>query len=369
MMAVSAWTSGSVTPPEPQVAGNEGYRQLWRGNTSAAVACFETALRSDSAFPWRWSDLGEAFVAENQMDSARYCFRRAIALAPRDPQIALRAANFSFMTGDVAQALRLDAAVLLRVPDYDGMIFSSYLRMGGDLQRELESGIGANPRAGGEFYRFLAARNDADADEAWRWLEGRGFVTRSLAMARTSWLLARNRAEEASAVWPRHVSDAGQPNRIFNAGFEDRWTGEGFDWRVERCAGVETDADDHMAHSGHRSLRVRFEAADNTDFHHVYQNVWLAAGGYRFGAWIRTADLSTDQGVALRIGSVSTQALTGSNDWTWVSARLEIGTSALVRVELVRRPSAMFNARQRGTAWIDDVELTPRSKEAEAGLR
>jgi hypothetical protein len=61
---------------------------------------------------------------------ARYCFRRAAQLAPHDPQIRLRAANFYFRNHEIEPALRLDSTILQQLPDYDQTIFSSYVRMG-----------------------------------------------------------------------------------------------------------------------------------------------------------------------------------------------------------------------------------------------
>jgi hypothetical protein len=340
------------------VAGNEGYRQLWLGNTQAAVASFESALRADAAFPYRWSDLGDALLGAGQTERAGVCFRKALALAPHDPQIRLRAANFCFRTWDTEQALKLDAAVLRQVQDYDGAIFLSYLRLGGALDRVLDDGIGADPRAAGEFYRFVAAHPDraGEVDRTWQWMEARSFVTRPLAIDRAAWLLGRSRPAEASALWQRYVSP-GSP--ITDPGFEERPTGEAFDWHVVPCPGVDMASDNSIAHSGRRSLRIRFDAAENLDFHHVWQDVWLTPERYRLSAWIRTADLTTDEGVGVRIGSAQTATLAGTNGWTQVSAELTIPVARLTRVEVFRRPSMKFNGRPRGAAWVDDVELRP----------
>jgi hypothetical protein len=359
LLAFSASHSGSVVPAEPQVAGNEGYRQLWRGQSEAAVASFENAVRADAAFPYHWSDLGDALLNAGESEKASACFRRALALAPRDPQIRLRAANFCFRTGDAAQALRLDSAVLRQTPEYDGAIFLYYLRLGGELGRVLDDGIGADPRAAGEFYRFLAGRDTGDAsrvDRTWQWMEQRGFVTRPLAIERASWLLARNRPAEASASWLRYVSSGA---RITDPGFEEQATGAAFGWHVDPCPGVEIAFDEHVAHSGHRSLRIRFDSAENLDFHHVWQNVWLTPGRYRLSAWIRTAGLTTDEGIGLRIESAKTAALTGAAGWTEVSAELTIPAARLARVEVFRKRSLKFEGRPRGSAWVDDVELRP----------
>ena len=371
LIAISLVHSRLLSPAVPQVAGNQGYRQLWLGNVDGrggALHLFEQALKSDPAFPYRWSDLGEALLVARQPDRARYCFGRAVELAPHDPQIRLRAANFYFRSEEIEPALQMDSTVLQQLPDYDTMIFSSYVRLGGDIPHVLEVGIGSNARGAREFLRFLAPHSDETTlDTVWRWMEDRGFVTVPMALSRTSFLLEKGLHAEATAVWLRYATPAGSPYRktdwIFNSGFENQWTGEGFDWRVEPCPGVRVMEDERIAHTGRRSLRIEFRAAENVGFHHVSQMVWLGPGRYRLSAWMRTQDFSTDQGVGLNILDASgldasTTALTGTHDWTELASEFTVrGAPQLARVQIVRRPSMKFDSRPQGTVWIDDVEL------------
>jgi tetratricopeptide (TPR) repeat protein len=365
LMAGSSVVSGRLSPPDPQETANEGYRKLWQGDADGAVSLFQAALRADPAFPYRWSDLGEALLAADHAAQAKYCFQRAVALAPHDPQIRLRAANFSFRMGDVHEALRLDSAVLRQAPDYDDAIFVSYVRMGGDLRGVLDEGIGTNARAAAAFFRFLmaqgGARREGSLDEVWGWMEVRGFADRPLARLRASELLRDSLPAEAADVWRKYVGEKSGPNQIENPGFENEGSGEGFDWHWEAAPGVLAAQDGEMAHTGHRSLRIRFDASDNLDFHQVYQLVWLTAGRYRFSGWMRTENFSTDQGIALRVVSTGvdavTSALNGTNGWTELSGEFALARPQLVRLELVRRPSVKFDNRPKGVVWLDDVEL------------
>lgn len=374
LMGLAFKISGSVAPPRPQTVADEGYRRLWAGSLAApngAVPLFREAVISDSAFPWRWSDLGDGLLAAGNADEAAYCFRQSLALGPALPQIALRAANFDFETGRVESALGLGATILKELPDYDDMVFSSYVRMGGDLDRVLGAGVGNNPRAAGTFFQFLMRRGDEPAlSKTWHWMDMRGYATRPLARSWANWLLQKNRPEEAAAVWKRHgATDAGRymiSNWIDNGSFESQWTGEGFDWQVEACPGVKTIWDDRVAHSGHRSLRLDLEAEDNLDFHHVSEPVWLEPGRWRLSSWIRTSGLTTDQGIGLRLldprdtagTDLSTPEAAGTQYWTQISTEFTFrGPARLAKVAIVRRPSEKFDNRPRGTAWIDDVEL------------
>ena len=362
MMAASFARSGRLSPAEPQIEANEGFRQLWLGDSGAAVRHFENALKADPVFPYRWSDLGDALVIAGETGRARQYFNRALELAPHDPQIALRAANFHFRAGEPDQAMKLDSGVLRQVPDYDETVFSSCLRMGGDLNRVLDVAIGDNRRAALAFFRFLAGQGDRGAlNTAWKWLETRGFVDRALAVSRTSALLGQNRPEEAIAVWRKYVSPLRDSlNTVENPGFERPSENEGFDWRVAPVSGATVSEDSAVAHGGRRSLKIAFDAADNLDFHHVWQPVWLGPGRYRLTAWIRTENLSTDQGIGLRIDGAATEAFTGTHDWTQVTTDFTVaGKPALEKLEIVRHPSLKFDSKPRGTVWVDDVELRP----------
>jgi tetratricopeptide (TPR) repeat protein len=374
LMCVAYRNSGSVSPPLPQAVANEAFRRVWAGKLSSpdgAIPLFHAAVVSDPAFPWRWSDLGDALTAAGRDDQASYCFRESLALGPASPQIALRAANFYFATGRIEPALALGATILRELPDYDDMVFSSYVRMGGGLDGVLDTGIGNNPRAARTFFQFLLRGGGEERlSRAWRWIDGRGYTTRPLARSWANWLLQRGRAGEAAAVWMQHgAGDAGVyriSNWVDNAGFEDQWTGGAFDWVVDPSPGVKTVWDAQVVHSGRHSLRLDLDAVDNLDFHHVSQRVWLDPGRYRLSGWVRTMGFTTDQGVGLRLTGagnaadpdVSTPAIAGSREWTQLSAEFTLRAPArLARVEIVRHPSEKFDNRPHGTAWIDDVAI------------
>lgn len=374
-MGWSWLSSGSVSPPAPQTIANHAYRELWSDHPEgrqSAIEMFQQSLAMDPAFPFRWSDLGDALAAAGRTDSARYCFRRSLELAPNSPQIAMRAVNFDLGEGELGPALQLGAVVLRITPDYDQMVFNSWLRLGGDMNGILQAGIGGNTRAAEAFFRFLIASTatghsatgqseESRLFQTWNWMEGRSSVTRALATAWTVWLESRHHDGDAFLVWKRYVardSGYGAGNWIDNSGFEYEPAGQGFGWRLQPCPGVKSALDPAVAHSGHSSLRLEFDGSENLDFHHIAQSVWLAPGRYRLTAWMRTANLSTDQGVALTLFGVSTPALVSARDWSRVSADVTVRINpSLGEVRIVRAPSWRFDGKLRGVVWVDDVEL------------
>jgi hypothetical protein len=365
LLSAGWFENGSVSPTAPQTVADHAYRELWSDHSegqSGAISMFRQALAMDPAFPYRWSDLGDALAADRQADSARYCFRRSVELAPASPQIGMRAANFSLREGETGPALRLGANVLRVTTDYDPMVFGSWVRLGGDLSQILQIGIGSNARAAEAFFRFLIGSNDEGRlFPTWEWMESRSYVTRPLATLWSGWLAGRHRDNDAFLIWKRYAaldSDYGVGNWIDNSGFENEPAGQGFDWRIQPSPGVKAGLDPSVAHSGHSSLRIEFNGSENLDYHPVAQRVRLAPGRYRLTAWVRTAGLSTDQGLALVLDGVSTPPLTGTHDWTRVVADVTVRNDTLSgEVQVVRQRSWRFDRGLRGVAWIDDVEL------------
>jgi hypothetical protein len=367
-LLVTAWLGSKETP---QAVADHAYRELWSGHSegpNGSIDMFRQALAMDTAFPYRWSDLGDALAAVGKVDSARYCFRRSIELAPGSPQIAMRAANFHFREGETGPALDLGARVLRLTTAYDGMVFNSWIRLGGNPNDILQSGIGTNRRAAESFFRFLIAASppagsggDPMLIATWTWMEGRSYVSRPLAMLWVDWLNGRRRDNDAFLVWKRYVaqdSAYGAGNWIDDGGFETEPAGQGFGWRLQPCPGVKAGLDSAAARSGHSSLRIEFDGSANLDFHHIAQRVWLPPGRYRLTAWMRTANVSTDQVLALVLNGVSTAALTGSHDWTMVGADVTVREGASAgEVQVVRQRSWRFDGKVQGVVWIDDVEL------------
>ena len=94
-----------------------------------AIPLFRELLQRDSQNPYRWADLGEAFLEAGQKEDARECYGQVLALAPRSAPFLLRVANFYFQIGENTQALPITAHILTLIPDYDSIIFSEYTRL------------------------------------------------------------------------------------------------------------------------------------------------------------------------------------------------------------------------------------------------
>jgi O-antigen ligase len=327
-------------------------------------------LSRDPAAPYRWEDVGEAMQKAGRTQEAGYCFSRAVALAPNSPPTLLTAANFHFDRTDTRIALDLASRSLQGGGRFDeavlGMLEERHVAVDEVLQH-----VVTNERSSQMYFRRLLTRTDtADAEQAWNWMISRGYVDDRLAADYVEFLLRRRNPDAAASGWALYTAgrSPGYPesNRVFNGDFESDPTGCRFDWRIDAPGGAATGFDGDVRYSGSRSLRIRFDGSKNLGEIGVEQMVFLKAGHYQFRAYVRTREISTDQGVAFRVVfgdapqflDFTTEHLRASNDWTLVERGFDAPRGGLVRVSVVRRPSLRFDNLVRGTVWVDHVSIS-----------
>jgi O-antigen ligase len=333
-------------------------------------------LRRDPAGSYRWCDLGEAMQKAGHTPMARYCFSRAVILAPRIPYTLSRAADFHFGVGENRDGLELMAGALKADPAYEQGVFDDYSRRNISVPGILRYGL-PSPRTYHSYLRFLVSREKTvDAGEAWNWIVAHRYADDKLANEYVEFLMSKKEYEAASQAWARYACDRdkGYPesNRIFNGDFESDPTGSPFDWTVEQTPGANIDFDRDVHHAGARSLRIQFDGTQNVSKIGVSQTIFLKPGRYRFEAYVRAKDLSTDEGVAFRVAneeatnrlSFTIKPVLGSTDWAAVEHSFTVPPTGagLVNVQLVRTPSLRFDNLIRGTLWIDQVSISPEAR-------
>jgi hypothetical protein len=150
--------------------------------------------------------------------------------------------------------------------------------------------------------------------------------------------------------------------------------GGGLTWYYPSfVGGVVITLDTKEKHSGNRSLRLTFNGLRNVNFSDVCQYVAVRPSTtYRFSAWVRTRDISTDQGVRFGLHSVGdsvnstvwTDDIRGTQPWTQVELPWNSGSDVReLQLCVSRLPSAKFDSKIGGSVWIDDVALVPQSAE------
>jgi len=349
----------------------EAFRRLWGAeepDLRRAVAGFEELVRRNPANPFRWCDLAEALMQAGMLERARASMLRAVQLGPNLAAVLVRAGNLCYRTEEVPQALVYHARVLQITDEYDGLVFSTYSRMGVPIQEVLARGIPASTRQAHAYLLYLIGEtNLAEAEQTWSWIKARGLADTALAAEYVEFLLDQEKYEAGAAVWAESAGRADpsfyrNDNLVFNGDFELDPAGP-LDWRVTAMKGVEVVRDSKVAFSGTWSLRIRFDGTDNVGFAHVSHAVVVPPGTYSFEAAVRTEGITTDEGLSFRIIDgdwyASTQPLTGTTTWTKVRQVVHMPRGRMVQIRLVRRRSQKFDNKIQGTAWVDAVTFRP----------
>jgi len=347
---------------------------LAHGGQAGAVPIAELfkTLRRDPNAPSRWCDTGEAMLRAGRDADAEYCFSRALYLAPHIPAILMQAADFYYGTHQTGRAIEQMSRVLADTDANDDFIFDWYMEKKLPVSEVLAHGLPPGPRAATAYMRDLIATGRPGGREAWIWIAARGFVDARLAREYVRVLFAQRDYETAARAWTQYLGPHGngylQSNWVFNGDFETDLSDSAFDWSINAWDEVEAAVDAQVAHTGTHSIRIRFEGKENLDYNGVGQTTFVKPGRYRFEAYMRTEEITTDKGVAFHIYDresgarldVRTEELTGTHDWTKIERVVVVPRETrLLRIEVSRQRSMKFDSLIQGTVWIDSVELAP----------
>ncbi|MDQ6734028.1 MAG: tetratricopeptide repeat protein [Nitrospirota bacterium] len=342
--------------------------------SGGTIQYFETALIRDAASPHRWRDLGRALARSGQTAKAIPCYRRSVDLGPNSPTTLVRAASFFVGINEPLEALPYYSRALQLIPNWDTNIFEAYSQMPVGFFNVLDLGIGAHRRPAQAFFRYLLSRpgKSADLEAAWNWVELHSLSDDPLAAAYIDFLLKNRMYEKAATIWARHLGERKdtymESNYLLNGDFEKDLTGAILDWRIKQTNGVLVKRDSSFAHSGNYSLMIQFNGEQNPAYSHVSQTAFVRPGRYRFEGYIRTAGITTDQGIGFKIFDSQLPArinlrignITGTNDWTRVGITFTVPKDTnVVTVAVVRDSSLKFDNQIRGAAWFDSITLTP----------
>jgi hypothetical protein len=338
-----------------------------------AITTFRAVLQQDPQDPYRWVDLGDAFLEARQKGDARYCFDQVLVLAPRTAELLLRVADFYFEIGENQEALRITARILALIPDFDSVIFNEYIRNVDRTEDILRLGLPEDPRAAKSWLQFLIQAGRLDgAQRTWDWVSGHGYADETLAGEYVGFLIRQGHPDWAASAWAQRMGaradDYDKSTYLFNGDFESDPAQSPLDWNVARTEGVEVTRDCTTAWSGKCSLRISFAGTQNLGFAAASQLAFVRPGTYRFHAFIRTEALTTDQGIQFRISDAELPTrldevrgqFTGSNPWSSVDHDFVVAPKIrILRIEVIRQPSMKFDNKVGGTAWIDDLRLEP----------
>ena len=361
-LAAAGWRTWQPIDPAFSSQNSQISLDAWRG-----------ALRRDNASCWRWGDLAWALADAGQTDLANRCYERALELGPHIPAIWMSDANFLFLHNEPEKGLQSAAHVLEMVPDYDGGIFNDFDML--DNPRLVLSYIGGQRRATNAWLQHLIALNrPATARLVWNRISAAHFADDALAGSYADYLLRINDPKSARQVWGAWLGnrrgDYPDENLLYNGDFEAQFLPSVLDWHIDNSDQFETVRDSGQAHTGSYSIRIRFNGESNAAYNSLSQIVVLSeAGTYRLSAWMKTEGITTNEGLRLGVAgqgdlvhtNVTSDSVTGTQNWAPVSVEFTIDQPGAVRVSLARLQSLKFDNKIQGSAWIDGVRLVRNS--------
>jgi len=345
---------------------------------SLSVGLLKDLVWRDESSAMRWVDLGDALGQAGLTDQARFCARRAEELGHFSTSALISAGDFYLRTGDPRHGLHCLSQALALTSERDEVIFSIFPARHASIRDVLAYGLPPEARPAQSYFRYLVEGPGEsgvrppveDLKVVWEWLVDRHLAGPAIASEYANLLVSQKLFHEARDAWVSQLADrpSGYFTRqfLYNGDFEQELSSGAFDWKIIPLDHVEV-LRDSQAYSGKSSLRIRFDGSGNIAYQNVMQRTVLRPGRYRFQAYIRSQDVTTDQGVFFRVQdsedlrrlSAETGQVRGTTPWHAIATTFVASPATqLVEVVVMRRPDWKFDNKINGAVWIDQVSLT-----------
>jgi len=363
----------------PAILGSVLQYSLVLRDYPAALAAYQSALRSNPLDSASWLHLGRLYQKLGRPQEAHRALRLALELAPSDASILWEGTHAYLEQGDRHEALHaLSRFLAISEDDNSSRKAFDLARRLASPEEVLQNIIPPEGRPYAHYMNYLLDRNlGGEALLVWRGLKEMPSgphrrLDASLQLRVVDLLIAEGRFGPARDVWTSLMKEMppaaanGGSNLISNPSFERRDTlGRGFDWKIGAAPGVLCDVDTSVAHSGRQSLRISFEKAQ-VDFSNISQVVPLHPdSAYTLEAYIKTRGFDASHGLIIeaiepRKGLLArTEMVAGTRDWTKVGFTFRTSAKTDAVTLRVHSEPALPSSIQRGaaTAWIDDVSM------------
>lgn len=345
-----------------------------------AIRAYQTALSLNSHSAEIWLDLATAYESEGDTMAARNAFLEAKRMYSLSPEVSWRYGNFLLRRGELDAALAQIKHAVEADPKRGAAAFALGVRFEPDVKVVLDRVLPHTKEA--YLSVILALSDQQQTDQAlvvWSSLAAlhpQLQISESYPLLQA--LLQKRQTAEAQVVWNQALSFSGvsRPpdppgSLVWDGGFESNIPQGGFTWYYPYfVGGVQVALDEKEKHSGNRSLRLTFNGLRNVNFSDVCQSVAVQPStSYRFSAWVKTRDISTDQGVRFGLHPFGepgspiawTDDVKGTQPWIQVElAWTSSSDGREIQICVTRQASANFDSKIGGSAWIDDVALIPQ---------
>jgi tetratricopeptide (TPR) repeat protein len=344
-----------------------------------AEQLYRKAIALDPLYTDAWMDLGTAYELDGDNGKAGDAFRHAKKSYPISADVSWRYGNFLLRQGDQATAYAELNRAIAGDPRRAPAAFSRAYRSNPNIEQILKELLPADQQV------YLAVIGEAA-------------VSKQFAVAQTVWAqlmtlhpkltfsnvdsLAKPLMEdreylEARRVWDQGVSTMVLPplfqpqlSVVWDPSFESGANGSAYSWffrPIDQGVSIAIDRTEHT--NGQQSLRLSFDGKHNPDLDVActLANVQPSTN-YYFSGWIKTKEITTENGVELRIrprisskpGVTTTRELHGTNPWTELDLQWSSpADTRSVQICVAREPSDNPEVRISGMAWVDDVNLIP----------
>jgi tetratricopeptide (TPR) repeat protein len=350
-------------------------------NPQRAVSSYIKSLDIDPRATSTWLELAATYESEGDDVAARNAFLNAKKTYPLSAEVSWRYGNFLLRQGELESAFAEIRRSVEADPDRAVEAVSRCLRVEPDARVILDRVLPAN----GDMYMavMVALARDRQIDNALKvWARIVGMhpkIVQYDVFDLVRDLRETGREREAHEVWVQGVELAGlaqlegpRNSVIWDGGFEADVTGDVYAWRFAKTSrSAQVGFDTREKYSGKRSLRLSFDGSSDISFYDVCQMVPTEAGmAYELSAWMKSKDLTTDQGVRIElrpgipgVDGAATADIRETQPWTrfatvWPGAK----EGQEVQICFRRDPSDQEDNKIRGTVWVDDVALTPVPK-------
>jgi Tfp pilus assembly protein PilF len=361
------------------------YQQYNLEQSDAVLAeeSYKKAIALNPVATNAWLDLATAYELDGRIDDAGKTYLEAKKSYPASGEVSWRYGNFLLRQGKQGQAYAELRRAIEVDPDRAAVAFSRAYRSNPNIDELLGELLPANQRVYmGAIIEALAANQLAAATTVWEHLLSlHPRLTIPDVDRLVSALLLAGEFSEARRVWDQGVATMNLPpllepqsSVVWDPSFESEVNGASFSWAFPPIAqGVSIALDKTEKHSGSRSLKLSFDGKHNPN---VEVACTLAVveplTRYRFSGWVKTKDITTEHGVGFRIHgyaksevpAVNTSQIYGNHPFVDIEENWTAGPGVeRVRICVTREPSDDPSVRISGTAWVDDVNLVPESRE------
>jgi tetratricopeptide (TPR) repeat protein len=343
-----------------------------------AIRDYRISLSLDPRSADTWLDLATAYDGEGNAAEAREAFLAAKRVYPSSAEVSWRYGNFLLRQGELSAAFSEIYRAVEEDPKRAAEAFSRCWRASPDLDAILDKALPPSKDTYLEAIRELI--NDQQLDPALKVWSHLFALRPRMSPKEIAWLtnalLQYRRLADLAHVWQQVVTLMDNPPQdppgsiIWDGGFESGIIGGALTWQIPPLQkGVQASIDSTQAHSGNQSLRLTFTADDDIEYSSACHFAIAKPGmSYHFSAWVRTEALTSNEGIRFRLSAINakgfrtaqTSDIHGTEPWTNISFSWTIPQdSSLVQVCVVRNISGSLEGEIQGTAWIDDVSLTP----------